>query len=70
MYLEQQFITLRDGFVRAVVLSKQNVIGLNFAETVGKMLNQDASYRPPMLPELQTWLQSMEQSSNRLKKKE
>lgn len=70
MYLEQQFITLSDGFIRAIVLSKQNVIGLNFADVVSKMLEKDISYRPPLLPELDLWLQSMEKSSDRLRKKD
>lgn len=70
MYLEQQFITLSDGFIRAVVLSKQNVIGLNFADVVGKMLEKDPSYRPSMMPELDLWLESMEKSSDRLRKKD
>lgn len=70
MYLEQQFITLGDGFVRAVVLSKQHVIGLNFTEVVSKMLNKDVSYRPEILPELDLWLQSMEKSSERLRSKD
>lgn len=70
MYLEQQFITLSDGFIRAVVLSKQNVIGLNFADVIGKMLEKDPSYRPPMMPELELWLQSMDKSSDRLRKKD
>lgn len=70
MYLEQQFISLTDGFIRAVVLSKQNVIGLNFCEVVSKMLEKDQSYRPDILPELELWLTSMEKSSERLKKKD
>lgn len=70
MYLEQQFISLTDGFIRAVVLSKQNVIGLNFSEVVSKMLEKDQSYRPEILPELELWLNSMEKSSDRLKKKD
>lgn len=70
MYLEQQFISLSDGFIRAVVLSKQNVIGLNFCEVVSKMLDKDQSYRPQILPELELWLTSMEKSSERLKKKD
>lgn len=70
MYLEQQFVSLKDGFIRAVVLSKQNVIGMNFSEVVAKMLDKDQSYRPSMLPELEDWLSSMEKSSERLKKKD
>lgn len=69
MYLEQQFISLSDNFIRAIVLSKQNVIGLNFNEVVSKMLEKDQSYRPQILPELELWLTSMEKSSDRLKKK-
>ncbi|XP_057657295.1 protein THEM6-like [Diorhabda carinulata] len=70
MYIEQQFVTLHDGFIRAVVLSKQTTIGLNVPEMMAKLTGCDVSYRPQMPEELQDWLSSMEKSSNRLRKKD
>ncbi|XP_019869851.1 protein THEM6 [Aethina tumida] len=70
LYIEQQFITLSDGFVRAVVLSKQGTINLNVPKIMAKLTGKDESYRPPVLPELEDWLSSMEKSSNRLRKKD
>ncbi|KAF7275117.1 hypothetical protein GWI33_012168 [Rhynchophorus ferrugineus] len=70
LYIEQQFVTLRDGFVRAVVLSKQTTIGLNVPEIIAKLTGKDVSYRPTPPPELEDWLSSMEKSSERLRKKE
>ncbi|CAG9856396.1 unnamed protein product [Phyllotreta striolata] len=70
LYIEQQFITLRDGFIRAIVLSKQSTIGLNVPEIMAKLTGCDVSYRPNPPDELQDWLASMEKSSNRLRKKD
>lgn len=70
LYIEQQFITLSDGFVRAIVLSKQGTIGLNVPEIMAKLTGKDISYRPTPPSELEDWLQSMEKSSARLRKKD
>ncbi|KAJ8922817.1 hypothetical protein NQ315_007852 [Exocentrus adspersus] len=70
LYIEQQFITLSDGFIRAVVLSKQGTIGLNVPEIMAKLTGKDISYRPTPPEELQDWLSSMEKSSARLRKKD
>nr|CAI5831110.1 unnamed protein product [Callosobruchus analis] len=70
LYIEQQFITIADGFIRAVVLSKQGTINLNVAEMMSKLTGKDASYRPTPPPELLDWLSSMEKSSARLRKKD
>lgn len=69
LYIEQQFVTLRDNFVRAVVLSKQTTIGLNVPEIMAKLTGKDVSYRPTPPPELEDWLTSMDKSSERLRKK-
>lgn len=37
---------------------------------MAKLTGKDESYRPPVLPELEDWLSSMEKSSNRLRKKD
>lgn len=70
LYIEQQFITLHDGFIRAVVLSKQGTIGLNVPEIMAKLTGKDVSYRPSPPEELTDWLTSMEKSSARLRKKD
>lgn len=70
LYIEQQFITLHDGFIRAIVLSKQGTINLNVPEVMAKMTGKDVSYRPTPPAELQDWLTSMEKSSARLRKKD
>ncbi|KAL3266032.1 hypothetical protein HHI36_010219 [Cryptolaemus montrouzieri] len=69
LYLEQQFITF-DGFVRALVLSKQGTIGLNVPEVMARLTKKDISYRPVPPQELEDWLKSIDKSSERLKKKE
>ncbi|CAG9833667.1 unnamed protein product [Diabrotica balteata] len=70
MYIEQQFVTLHDNFIRAVILSKQTTIGLNVPELMAKLTGCNVSYRPPLPEELKDWLSSIEKSSNKLRKKE
>lgn len=68
-YLEHEFISTSDGFVRAVVLSKQSVTGLKVpvSEIIEKV--QPGATRPELTNELKLWLDSMEESSLRYKKK-
>ncbi|CAH0560742.1 unnamed protein product [Brassicogethes aeneus] len=70
LFIEQQFITLSDGFIRAIVHSKQGTIGLNVSEIMAKLTGKDVSYRPTPPAELQDWLTSIEKSSQRLRKKD
>ncbi|XP_023012106.1 protein THEM6 [Leptinotarsa decemlineata] len=70
LFLEQQFITTHDGFIRAVVLSKQTTLNFNVAEIMAKLTGKDVSYRPTPPEELQDWLSSMEKSSNRMRKRD
>ncbi|XP_015593240.1 protein THEM6 [Cephus cinctus] len=67
-YLEHQFISLSDNFVRAVVLSKQSVTGLKV--TVPEIIAdvEPEAKRPELSKELSLWLESMEESSKKLKK--
>lgn len=67
-YLEHQFISLTDNFVRAVVLSRQTVTGLNVpvAEIIAEV--EPDVRRPEMPKDLELWLQSMDVSSQKLKK--
>lgn len=67
-YVEQQFISLTDNFIRAVVLSRQTVTGLNTpVEEIVAEIDPKAR-RPEPTKELQLWLDSMEESSQSLKK--
>lgn len=68
LYIEQQFITLSDGFIRAVVLSKQTTIGLDVPAVMAKLSKKSISYRPTPPAEFNDWVESMNKSSNRLKK--
>lgn len=70
LFIEQQFVTLADNFVRAVILSKQTTIGIKVPEVMAKLTGKDVSYRPTPPPELEDWLQSIEKSSARLRKKD
>lgn len=67
IYLEQQFVTLRDGFVRAVVLSKQNIVGINVDDLMAKLIGSDVK-KPEILEELELWLKGIEVSSAKLRK--
>ncbi|XP_071452785.1 protein THEM6 [Hetaerina americana] len=67
IYLEQKFITLSDGFVRAVALSKQNLVNIDVDDMMKSLCGKDFS-RPEMPEELEKWLQSVEISSSKLRK--
>nr|XP_003702247.1 PREDICTED: protein THEM6 [Megachile rotundata]XP_012138390.1 PREDICTED: protein THEM6 [Megachile rotundata] len=69
-YIENQFITLSDNFVRAVILSKQTSTGIqaSMAEIVADV---DPNARLPELPkDLELWINSMEVSSKKFRKQE
>lgn len=68
-YLEHEFISLTDGFVRAVVFSKQTVTG-SLKVTVPEIIAEiePNAQRPEMTKDLELWLNSMEESSQRYKK--
>jgi len=67
-YLEHQFISISDNFIRAVILSKQSVTALKVPvpEIIAKV--EPGAQCPPVSKELKLWLDSMEESSQRLKK--
>lgn len=65
-YMEQTFTRWSDGFVCCIVMVKQTLVGV----TVPQVLTQ-VSPKPTEqehLPEVASWIQSIEQSSDRLKK--
>lgn len=64
IYIEQKFITLTDGFVRAIALSKQCITNCNVLD----ILKEYDAERPPMPEELDLWLKSIESSSQKLRK--
>lgn len=68
LFIEQKFITLNDGFVRAIVLSRQNLINVN-AETLFKGI-PGADQKPECPEEIKHWLQAIEISSAKLRKKD
>jgi len=68
LYFEQQFIT-KDGFIRAVAISQNKIVGTDVGELMGKLLEKDASYRLEIPAEIKHWVTSMEESSNRLRNK-
>jgi len=64
LYFEQRFVTLHDGFVRAVALCKNTVVG----GSVREMMASQGVHVPPQCPEeVGIWLQSQEVSSNKLR---
>ncbi|XP_011493980.1 PREDICTED: protein THEM6 [Ceratosolen solmsi marchali] len=67
-YLEHEFISLSDNFVRAVVLSKQSVTGIKVpvSEIIAEI--DPTVVRPTPNKDLELWMKSMEESSNRYKK--
>lgn len=69
-YLEHEFISLTDNFVRAVVLSRQTTTGLKIS--VSEIIAQvdPNAKRPEMQEDLQMWLSSMEQSSQKYRKQD
>lgn len=67
-YIEQQFISLTDNFIRAVVISKQTTTGLRVPVQDILVEIEPEIRRPEPTKELQLWLDSMEESSRSLKK--
>ena len=65
--MEHQFITFKDGFIRAIAFTKQTAVGLNFAEILAKLSGKEVSYRPKFPSEWEDWLESIEKSSTRLR---
>ncbi|VVD02820.1 unnamed protein product [Leptidea sinapis] len=68
IYLEQKFITISDGFVRAVVLSRQSLVNID-SETLLKNVS-GAETKPECPEEIKHWLQAIEVSSAKLRKKD
>ncbi|KAJ9597746.1 hypothetical protein L9F63_011354 [Diploptera punctata] len=69
IYIEQRFVTLRDGFVRAIALSKQGIVNVNVEEMMSKLVGPDFK-KPAMPEEIDHWVKSNEVSSIKLRKAE
>ncbi|KAE8751148.1 hypothetical protein FOCC_FOCC002232 [Frankliniella occidentalis] len=67
IYLEQQFITVGDGFVRAIILSKQNILDIDVLDMMKKLTGREPGKEPQ---ELTLWLQGVEVASAKLRKKD
>lgn len=68
IFIEQKFITINDGFVRAVVLSRQNLLNID-SETLFRGI-PGAEQKPECPEEIKHWLQAIEISSAKLRKKD
>ncbi|KAJ8732004.1 hypothetical protein PYW08_014734 [Mythimna loreyi] len=69
LFLEHEVITLRDGKIRSVLLSRQHAIGRNGDSTEALLSGLPGSQAHPACPEyIEHWLRSMEISSSKLKK--
>ncbi|KAI4495161.1 hypothetical protein M0804_001362 [Polistes exclamans] len=69
-YFEHKFINLRNNFIHTVILSKQTTIGMKMP--INEFLQKfEPEIRLPELQEdLRLWMESMEYSSQKLRKKD
>lgn len=66
IYIEQQFISMGDNFVRAIAMSKQCLTKVNVIEMMKKFPGGET--RPGCPKELKLWLESVEVCSDKLRK--
>lgn len=66
-YVEQRFITPHDGFVRAIVLSKQTILKATADEMMEKLMEGEKITRPAKPADLDLWMRSMDASSEKLR---
>lgn len=66
-YVEQQFVRCSDNFICFIGLTKQTVIGAKPSDILRK-LNCSVD-KPELPPELESWITSINHSSERLRKK-
>jgi len=64
LYFEQSFVSLHDGFVRAVAICKNTVVGGSVVEMLASV---GAKSAPAMPKEVELWLASQEITSSRLR---
>lgn len=70
LYFEHKFVNLRNNFVHAVMLTKQTTIGLKvpLTEFIDKI--ESNVFLPALENDLRLWIESMEHSSQKLRKKD
>ncbi|CAH1644344.1 unnamed protein product [Spodoptera littoralis] len=69
LFLEHEVVTIRDGKVRSLLLSRQHAIGQNGDSTDALLANLPGSELRPSCPEyIEHWLESMRISSAKLRK--
>lgn len=66
IYIEQQFVSLGDNFVRAIAMSKQCMTNVNVIDLMKNFSGGDK--RPECPEELKLWLESIELCSSKLRK--
>lgn len=68
IYIEHEFVTLLDNFVRAVALSKQSVTDarVHLTEIIHKI--EPGAMKPMLTEEVRLWMDSMEESSMRFRR--
>ncbi|XP_062540233.1 protein THEM6-like [Armigeres subalbatus] len=66
LFFEHKFITLFDGFVRAVATSRQAVTNVKLEEVLKQF--DECATRPEQPEEIRLWMESVEESSRRLRK--
>jgi len=64
LYFEQSFVSLHDGFVRAVAICKNTVVGGSMVEMMASVGVKSA---PAMPKEVELWVASQEITSSRLR---
>ncbi|KAI4503705.1 hypothetical protein M0802_001108 [Mischocyttarus mexicanus] len=69
-YFEHKFINLRNNFIHAVIISKQTTIGMKMPITEFLKKFEPDILLPEMTDDLRLWIDSMEKSSQKLRKKD
>ena len=64
LYFEQKFVSLHDGFVRAIATSKNTVVGAN---VMTMMTDLGCPQVPECPPDIKLWLESQEVTSSSLR---
>ncbi|XP_055526294.1 protein THEM6-like [Wyeomyia smithii] len=66
LYFEHKFITLLDGFIRAIAFSKQVAAKVNLNDFMGRF--EECLNKPPQPDEIRHWLAANEVSSLQIRK--
>lgn len=66
IYFEHKFVTLFDGFVRAVATSRQAITGVELDKAMKQF--DDGQTRPEQPEEIRHWMNAVEISSRNLRK--